>query len=142
VDRAALITGVAGQDGAYLASFLRANGYRVTGTVRPGTLRRLRLGTYLRAVDLVEVDSRDSERLESLILDRRPAEIYNLAAMSSVSSSFAEAEQVADINGSSNLSCVVASDSARRLGCSRRRVRRSSATRRTNHRTSTRPTTR
>jgi GDPmannose 4,6-dehydratase len=99
VERVALITGVAGQDGVYLAKLLLAKGYRVTGTVFPRSAVPGRLDCYLGGVDLIEVDLRDDAAMYGVLVASRPAEVYNLAALSSVGASWADAAQVADVNG-------------------------------------------
>ena len=81
--RCALITGVGGQDGVYLARLLGDDGVRVVGTVRPGTSSSPRCRAYLGHVELVEHDVRDSRGWEPQLDRYQPDEIYNLAAMSS-----------------------------------------------------------
>ena len=99
VDRVALITGVGGQDGVYLARLLHAKGYRVTGTVAPGGSGPARLAPYLPDVEVAEVDICDGEAMRALVFATAPDEVYNLAARSSVGDSWADAERVAEING-------------------------------------------
>jgi GDPmannose 4,6-dehydratase len=98
VDRAALITGVAGQDGVYLARLLVSEGYRVTGSVLPGATGTTRMAPYLDGVDLVEADVCDREAMRSLLRASRPDEVYNLAASSSVGASWIDAAQVNEVN--------------------------------------------
>ena len=97
--RTALITGVAGQDGIYLARLLLAEGMTVVGTVRPESATAARCATYLDGVRLEAVDIRDTERLAAIIAEHRPHEIYNLAAFTSVGRSWAAPKDVAAING-------------------------------------------
>jgi len=89
----ALIWGVGGQDGAYLAHLLLAKGYRVHGTSRgqavPDNLRRLGIAD---KVELHTVDPADAVRVGEVIAAAAPAEIYYLAGQSSVGRSFAEPE--------------------------------------------------
>lgn len=94
----ALITGVAGQDGVYLARHLLRLGYRVVGTVRPisGAADR---AVYLHGVDLVELDQIDAAGFAALLESVRPAELYNLAGFTSVGASWGHAELVAETNG-------------------------------------------
>jgi GDPmannose 4,6-dehydratase len=99
VSSAALVTGVAGQDGTYLARALRRRGYRVVGTVAPGSAGRAVAAGYLSDVDVIEVDVRDSSTMRELIERVGPDEVYNLASLSSVGSSWSEAEEVAEVNG-------------------------------------------
>lgn len=97
--RTALITGVTGQDGIYLARALIAEGMTVVGTVRPGSAASARCTAYLDGVRLEELDIRDSERLAEIIATHRPHEIYNLAAFTSVGRSWNAPDDVAAING-------------------------------------------
>ncbi|MBS0624622.1 MAG: GDP-mannose 4,6-dehydratase [Verrucomicrobia bacterium] len=98
----ALITGVTGQDGSYLAEFLLQKGYRVHGLVRrSSSLNRERIGHLIsdRNFFLHEGDLGDSMSLKRVIEETRPNEIYNLAAMSHVKVSFEVPEYTADIDG-------------------------------------------
>ena len=88
----ALITGVGGQDGIYLAHALVADGYRVVGTVLPGSTGEARLAVYAPEVERVRLDVRDADALTALVEVTRPAEIYHLAAFSSVGRSWSEPE--------------------------------------------------
>ncbi len=87
----ALIWGVGGQDGAYLARLLLDKGYRVHGTSRgdgmPVNLQRLGIAS---EVPLHVVDPADAERVGDVVAAVRPAEIYYLAGQSSVGRSFVE----------------------------------------------------
>ena len=65
--RTALITGVTGQDGIYLARLLADAGAHVVGTVRPGSSAGPRVGAYLTDVTVVELDIRDSAGLAKLL---------------------------------------------------------------------------
>lgn len=91
--RSALIWGVGGQDGAYLARLLLDKGYRVHGTSRgetvPANLRRLGIGD---EVELHVADPADGARVGEVIAVVAPVEIYYLAGQSSVGRSFAEPE--------------------------------------------------
>src|SRR5689334_13765261 len=87
--KTALITGVSGQDGSYLAELLIAKGYRVIGTTRdPGKLHALPYATAFRGVDLVAnaLDSRSS--LGELLAQTRPDEIYHLAGPARIGASW------------------------------------------------------
>lgn len=81
--RTALVTGVAGQDGVYLARHLRSLGYHVVGTLRPGSrwapLTLGRAYAYLDGVQLVDLDQRDHEGWAAVLEGLQPDEIYNLA---------------------------------------------------------------
>jgi GDPmannose 4,6-dehydratase len=89
--KTAIISGITGQDGAYLAKFLLTKGYRVCGLVRSltgaNTFRLQYLGI-LKELELVECDLQDLSQVIKIILENKPEEIYNLAAQSSVSLSF------------------------------------------------------
>jgi GDPmannose 4,6-dehydratase len=106
VERAALITGVAGQDGIYLSRLLQAQGYRVTGSVSPGSLNRVHLAVYLSGVEIVEVDVRDGVGMCALLDACRPDEVYNLAALSSVGSSLSDVARVKEVNEDAVLQLV------------------------------------
>jgi GDPmannose 4,6-dehydratase len=97
--KTALITGVVGQDGAYLARHLRSIGYRVVGTGLPGMLTSGFVSSYLPGVELRVLDIRDRTRMRELISDTRPDEIYNLASISSVAASWETPIEVAEVNG-------------------------------------------
>lgn len=87
--RRALITGVGGQDGTYLARLLLGKGYAVWGTTR-GAERPWRLTEFgLAAVTLRRLALTDGEAIEALLREARPDEIYNLAGPSQVGASFA-----------------------------------------------------
>jgi GDPmannose 4,6-dehydratase len=94
----ALITGVAGQDGVYLARLLLELGYRVVGTVRPETGPGER-SVYLDRVELVPLDQRDRDGFAATLEAVRPDEIYNLAGFTSVGASWRNAELVTETNG-------------------------------------------
>jgi GDPmannose 4,6-dehydratase len=113
----ALITGVAGQDGAYLSALLQSKGYRVVGMVQPGSAMRADLEPYLRDVEIVPGDLRDSESLRAAISGCGPDEIYNLAGISSVAQSWKEPELTADVNGTGVLRLLhVLKDQSDRTG--------------------------
>jgi GDPmannose 4,6-dehydratase len=91
--KTALITGITGQDGAYLSEFLLGKGYRVIGLVRSYLNPRLKGLAYLgidKEVELEYCDLQDHSQIINLIARLKPDEIYNLAAQSSVSTSFAQ----------------------------------------------------
>ena len=91
--KTALITGITGQDGAYLSKLLLNKGYEVIGLVRSNSHTNknglIRLGI-LENVTLLECDLIDLSQLIQIISTYKPVEIYNLAAQSSVSLSFAQ----------------------------------------------------
>lgn len=84
--RKALITGIHGQDGSYLAELLSHKGYHVLGTVRShpnGADALTRAGQLPQAVEIVESDLTGPSSIESLLDQFRPDEVYNLAARAS-----------------------------------------------------------
>ena len=98
----ALITGITGQDGAYLAKFLLDKGYRVFGTYRRLSTPNFWRLQYLGIFDLVEllpVDLLDSFSIIESIKIAKPDEIYNLAAQSFVGASFEQPLASAEITG-------------------------------------------
>jgi GDPmannose 4,6-dehydratase len=87
--RTALITGITGQDGSYLAELLLAKGYRVVGIVRrSSTTHYERIGHLVDRVELVSADLLDQHSLVDAVRDSAPHEIYNLAAQSFVQTSW------------------------------------------------------
>src|SRR6266566_3589911 len=96
---AAVITGIAGQDGSYLAEFLLGRGYRVVGIPRPGNPSRDRIAHLLDRIEIVEADLLDDDSLERLLSDVRPRELYNLAGHSFVPSSWEQPGFIGEITG-------------------------------------------
>jgi GDPmannose 4,6-dehydratase len=87
----ALITGITGQDGSYLAEFLLKRGYSVVGVVRRTSHDSYeRIGHLLDRLSVVPADLLDQHSLTSVIRDVRPDEIYNLAAQSFVPTSWTQ----------------------------------------------------
>jgi GDPmannose 4,6-dehydratase len=86
--RRALITGIGGQDGSYLAELLLENGYEVSGLVRPGAEQYPNLEPLQDRVDLLEADLLDQRSLAKALEGARPDEVYNLAAPSFVPASW------------------------------------------------------
>jgi GDPmannose 4,6-dehydratase len=87
----ALITGITGQDGSYLAEFLLAKGYRVVGVVRrSSTTPYERIGHLVDRVELASADLLDQTSLTDVVGDCQPDEIYNLAAQSFVQTSWTQ----------------------------------------------------
>src|SRR5262245_38608995 len=83
--RRALVTGITGQDGSYLAEFLLAQGYEVIGMVRrSSTVNFERIRQIQDRVTLVAGDLLDEVSLIGILRDHRPSEVYNLAAQSFV----------------------------------------------------------
>jgi len=89
--KVAFITGITGQDGAYLAEILLANNYKVFGGFRrlsaPNFSRLEELGI-IKRINLVETDLLDPSNLARIIRDVKPTEVYNLGAQSYVAHSF------------------------------------------------------
>ena len=95
--RRALITGVTGQDGSYLAEFLLNQGYAVVGMVRRTSTEPFdRITHLLDRITLQQADLLDQESLIHLIRDVRPHEIYNLASQSFVPTSWEQAVLTAE----------------------------------------------
>jgi GDPmannose 4,6-dehydratase len=87
--RRALITGITGQDGSYLAEFLLEKGYRVYGMVRRSSTESFERIAHLRdRIEIREGDLLDQLSLIMLLRDIDPQEVYNLAAMSFVPTSW------------------------------------------------------
>ena len=85
----ALITGITGQDGSYLAELLLKKGYKVVGVVRrSSTTPYERIAHLVDQVDLVSADLLDQTSLTDAVHDCQPDEIYNLAAQSFVQTSW------------------------------------------------------
>ena len=99
--KTALITGVTGQDGAYLSQLLLTKGYRVVGAVRRGTSPKLARLKYLdvhQDVELIDLELLEVTSLIRTIEKHKPDEIYNLAAQSFVSLSIEEPIYTLDVN--------------------------------------------
>jgi GDPmannose 4,6-dehydratase len=89
--KTALITGVTGQDGSYLAELLLEKGYEVVGVVRRTSHDSYeRIGHLLDRLHVVAADLLDQHSLTSVIRDAKPAEVYNLAAQSFVPTSWTQ----------------------------------------------------
>ena len=87
--RTALITGITGQDGSYLAELLLDKGYRVVGmTRRSSTATNERIAHLRDRLELVQGDVLDQASLVAALVDVRPHEVYNLAAQSFVPTSW------------------------------------------------------
>jgi GDPmannose 4,6-dehydratase len=87
----ALITGITGQDGSYLAEFLLAQGYEVIGMVRrTSTINFARIRHIQDEVTLVSGDLLDQMSLFQILREHRPQEVYNLAAQSFVPTSWGQ----------------------------------------------------
>jgi GDPmannose 4,6-dehydratase len=100
----ALLTGITGQDGAYLSQFLLSKGYEVTGIVRRSSHKgleehRLQWLEIDKQVKLVYGDLADLSSLLRIVHDVKPDEIYNLAAQSFVASSWDQPILTAEVTG-------------------------------------------
>jgi GDPmannose 4,6-dehydratase len=102
MSRTALITGISGQDGAYLARFLLAKGYRVVGGLRRSSspaLERLEELAIAREISFVDLDLADLANIMRMLDQVKPDEIYNLAGQSSVALSFEQPIYTTEIGG-------------------------------------------
>jgi GDPmannose 4,6-dehydratase len=87
----ALITGITGQDGSYLAELLLEKGYEVYGMVRrSSTETNERIDHLIDKIHLIQADLLDQVSLTSVMRDVQPVEVYNLAAMSFVPTSWSQ----------------------------------------------------
>jgi GDPmannose 4,6-dehydratase len=90
-ERRALITGITGQDGSYLAELLLDKGYEVFGVVRRSSTEQLeRIDHLTDRITLVQADLLDQGSLVSALEEARPSEVYNLAAQSFVPTSWSQ----------------------------------------------------
>ena len=100
----ALITGITGQDGAYLAALLLEKGYRVVGLARRSASadrvsERLRWLGVLEQVELVDGDLLDLSSLIRIVAETQPDEAYNLAAQSFVAASWQQPLLTGSVTG-------------------------------------------
>lgn len=87
--KVALITGITGQDGSYLAELLLSKGYRVCGMVRRASVENYERINHIRnKIELFQGDLLDQYSLISVLKEVRPSEVYNLAAQSFVPTSW------------------------------------------------------
>jgi GDPmannose 4,6-dehydratase len=94
----ALITGITGQDGSYLAELLLKKGYRVVGVVRrSSTVTYERINHIMDDITVVQGDLHDQGSLLSLIEEYKPTEVYNLAAQSFVPTSWSQPALTGDV---------------------------------------------
>ena len=95
----ALITGITGQDGLYLAELLIKKGYRVIGAVRyQGSPVRL-APVLLDNIELVDWDMMDQDRMVAVLKEYHPTEIYNLAGYSSGARMYDDPIAMQEVNG-------------------------------------------
>lgn len=129
--KVALITGITGQDGSYLAEFLLEKGYEVHGIIRrsssfnTGRIEHLYLDEWVRdmkqkrLINLHYGDMTDSSSLIRLIMEVQPDEIYNLAAQSHVKVSFEVPEYTAETDAVGTLRLLEGVRIAGRAHCTR-----------------------
>ncbi|MQL51385.1 GDP-mannose 4,6-dehydratase [Desulfofundulus thermobenzoicus] len=102
MSKTALITGITGQDGAYLAQLLLSKGYRVCGAFRRSSVLNLERLDYLgirEQVELLPLDLLDLGSIVRVLQKVQPDEVYNLAAQSFVAVSFDQPVSTGDITG-------------------------------------------
>ncbi|HET7766014.1 MAG TPA: GDP-mannose 4,6-dehydratase [Burkholderiales bacterium] len=99
--RTALITGITGQDGSYLAELLVERGYGIVGVVRrdPGEARRSLPAGLAGRVELVGWDMRDASGIAQILREYRPGEFYNCAGYSSGAGMYDEPVAIGEVNG-------------------------------------------
>jgi GDPmannose 4,6-dehydratase len=96
----ALITGITGQDGSYLAEFLLEKGYEVIGMIRrSSTINFERIRHFQDRVNLVQGDLLDQASLIDILSAHRPHEVYNLAAQSFVQTSWNQPVFTGEVTG-------------------------------------------
>ena len=96
----ALVTGITGQDGSYMAEFLLSKGYEVFGVVRRSSTEKFERISHLRdRITLLEADLLDQSSLTRVVEISKPDEIYNLAAQSFVPTSFLQPVLTAEFTG-------------------------------------------
>ena len=101
-NKIALITGITGQDGAYLAKFLLGKQYKVFGGFRrlstPNFWRLYYLGIHDK-VELLPLDVLDSKSISEALISSTPNEVYDLAAQSFVGASFVQPLYTSEVTG-------------------------------------------
>lgn len=100
--KSALITGITGQDGAYLAKLLLSKGYKVHGFLRRVSTPNLWRLEYLgidKELEMIDGDMLDQQSLANAVQKAKPTEVYNLAAQSFVGSSWAQPVLTSEVDG-------------------------------------------
>ena len=98
--KTALITGITGQDGSYLAEFLLEKGYHVVGMTRRSSSNAMdRIEHLLDRIELVQGDVLDQASLVAALQSSQPSEVYHLAAMSFVPTSWNQPVLTAEFTG-------------------------------------------
>lgn len=125
--RRALITGITGQDGSYLAELLLKKGYHVSGVIRRTSLtseeRLWRIRHLMDQIDLIEGDVTEQASIERALTHARPDEVYHLAAQSFLPDAFDDPLHTVDVNG---IAVVRLLETARRM-CPQARIYQASA---------------
>jgi GDPmannose 4,6-dehydratase len=109
--KAALMSGITGQDGAYLAQFLSAKNYKIYGCINPAVpygLNNLNFLEIERSIELIPVNLLDVAAVNRLLEKVQPNEIYHLAAQSSVGLSFEQPALTMEFNVLSTLKLLEA----------------------------------
>lgn len=100
----ALVTGITGQDGSYIAELLLAKGYEVFGLERrSSTKNRINLSAIEDRITLISGDLTDQNSITRVLADIKPHEVYNIAAQSFVKESWDQPEYTANVTGSGAL---------------------------------------
>jgi GDPmannose 4,6-dehydratase len=100
MSKKALITGITGQDGSYLAEFLLEKGYEVYGMVRrTSTVRYERIRHIQDQIEIIQGDLQDQTSLNRAVSDIQPDEVYNLGAQSFVPTSWNQPVFTGEITG-------------------------------------------
>ena len=100
--KSVLITGITGQDGAYLASLLLNKGYRVFGTIQKNRVVndwRLKEMEIYDRIDLIPLDVTEHESIIDILKSIKPDECYNLAAISSILDSYKDPVKACEVTG-------------------------------------------
>ena len=117
----ALITGITGQDGSYLAEFLLEKGYRVVGMVRRSSTETFERIRHIRGqIEICQADLHDQQSLVRAIEEIRPREVYNLAAQSFVPTSFHQPVLTAEVTA---IGVTRVLEAIRQLDAGRREIR-------------------
>jgi GDPmannose 4,6-dehydratase len=107
--KTALITGITGQDGSYLAEFLLNKGYKVYGLIRRvSTPNYTNIKHILDRIEIIDGDLTDPSSLNNAIIKSKPDEIYNLAAQSFVAISWKEPQVTTEIDALGTLNLLEA----------------------------------
>ncbi len=116
----ALVIGISGQDGSYLAELLLEKGYEVYGMVkRASNPNTQRIDHIIDKINIVYGDLTDQSSLNTIIKDVQPNEIYNLAAQSFVGLSWNQPIMTGNVNG---IGVVQLLESVRDFGCGKEKI--------------------